>query len=155
MLPEKDLLRFWSKVKKTDDCWVWTGKPDKDGYGVFYIPNRKPRSKKSHRMSWELVNGPPGDMHVLHHCDNPPCIRPDHLWLGTDADNAADRARKKRGAPQDGSNNHATNLVEDDIRTIRNRYASGELQKTIAADYGLTQTGISQIVLRKVWKHVA
>lgn len=82
---------FWLKVTKTDTCWLWTGRRDKNGYG-------KVGAALSHRVFWELHNGHiPDGLYVLHHCDNPPCIRPTHLFLGTQADNVRDMAAKGRG----------------------------------------------------------
>lgn len=93
-----DVSRFWEKVFKTETCWLWTGWRHK-GYGVISI-NQDP--VRAHRFSWELHNGPipVGDVEicVLHHCDNPTCVRPDHLFLGTDADNAKDCIEKGRNS---------------------------------------------------------
>ena len=90
--------RFWAKVKKTDGCWVWTGSAQHNGYGYLHIgdkTNRKPM--RAHRVSWELHNGPiPTGLWVLHRCDNPPCVRPEHLWLGDRTDNMRDCAAKGR-----------------------------------------------------------
>lgn len=84
-----DSERFWAKVIKTGECWEWQG-PDQRGYGIFGW-------KRAHRVSWELHHGPiPPGQHVLHQCDNPPCVNPEHLWLGTPRDNASDRGAKGR-----------------------------------------------------------
>lgn len=84
--------RFWEKVWKSDDgCWEWTAYTDCFGYGCFGI-GREARSVGAHRISWELTYGTiPSGLWVLHRCDNPPCVRPDHLYLGTAADNSRDR----------------------------------------------------------------
>jgi len=97
MIDEKAIReRFWPKVYKTLGCWIWNaGKTSRDlsrGYGIFWLNGRK---VLSHRVSWEIHNGPiPKGMNVLHDCDNPPCVNPEHLWLGTHSDNIQDAADK-------------------------------------------------------------
>lgn len=86
--------RFWSHVDKSGDCWVWTSSRNQHGYGQVHFQSR-PRF--AHRVSWILTNGEIlNDLWVLHHCDNPPCVRPDHLFLGTPKDNSQDMVRKGR-----------------------------------------------------------
>lgn len=86
--------RFWERVLKTQSCWVWTGGKRRKGYGCLEWEGKK---RGAHRVSWELHFGPvPDGLHVLHRCDNPPCIRPEHLFLGTNLENHADRVAKLR-----------------------------------------------------------
>ena len=86
--------RFWANVDKSDTCWEWTGYFHPYGYGVLYVEGK---NILAHRLSWELENGSiPEGMQVLHHCDNPPCVRHDHLFLGTQADNIEDMCEKGR-----------------------------------------------------------
>src|SRR5207237_6240778 len=89
--------RFWSHVDATSDCWVWTAARTPLGYGVAADEQR--RARRAHRISWQLAHGPiPEGLRVLHHCDNPPCVRPSHLFLGTQFDNMADARQKGRTA---------------------------------------------------------
>lgn len=85
--------RFWSKVNKTDECWLWTRGRTKQGYGTFSLDGK---THNAHRLAWLFTYGDPGELQVLHRCDNPPCVRPDHLFLGTVADNMKDRDAKGR-----------------------------------------------------------
>ena len=97
--------RFWMKVEKTESCWLWTAAINKTGYGDFYASRTK--HVLAHRFSWVLHYGPvPDGLFVCHHCDNPRCVRPDHLWLGTTQENTADMLKKGRhrfgtGQPHD------------------------------------------------------
>ena len=89
-------IRFWEKVNKTDTCWLWTAQRTTGGYGVFRI--RNPRAQTTaHRVAWEMAHGPiPDGLNVCHHCDTPSCVRPDHLFLGTQRENLRDMTVKGR-----------------------------------------------------------
>lgn len=95
-ISESLLQRFWSKVKKADNgCWEWTGNKASWGYGSIYTSRRE--MTRSHRLSYYIKHGPiPRGLWVLHRCDNPPCVNPDHLWLGTRNDNVTDMVEKRR-----------------------------------------------------------
>ena len=89
--------RFWARVEKTATCWNWTGARLPKGYGMIGARSWRDGWQCAHRVSWELHFGAiPDGLHCLHRCDNPPCVNPAHLWLGTNADNAADRDSKGR-----------------------------------------------------------
>lgn len=89
--------RFWNHVVKTEGCWVWVGNTNHDGYGLVRPGNGVRLWKKAHRVAWELQHGSiPDDQCVLHTCDNPPCVRYDHLFLGDRDTNAKDRQKKGR-----------------------------------------------------------
>lgn len=96
---------FWDQVRASGDCWNWTGRRYSNGYG--YVQGYSFTEKFAHRLSWTMANGPiPGGMWVLHHCDNPPCVNPEHLYIGTAKDNAQDRERRGRGNHPVGFSGH-------------------------------------------------
>jgi hypothetical protein len=140
-----DAERFWSKVDKSDEagCWNWTATKHRQGYGMIRINGKM---VGSHRYSWEMHHGPvPNGIEVCHTCDNPTCVNPSHLFLGSHADNMFDRSVKGRAAVK---------LNEEQVRTMRARYANGERQAKIAADIGVDPSLVSLIVRRKAWAHV-
>jgi hypothetical protein len=142
--------RFWAKVKKSPDCWEWTGSRNPKGYG--HISDDKCRIRGAHRVSWEIHFGPiPDALHVLHNCDNPSCVRPDHLFLGTNLDNVRDRGQKGREGDHQGENNGRAKLIEDDVRRIR---SDRRALREIAREYGVSFALIDQIKRRKIWGHV-
>lgn len=142
--------RFWPRVRKTAGCWEWTGYLDKGGYGNLVIDNRQ---EKVHRVSWALHHGAiPDGMIVCHHCDNPACVRPDHLFLGTHQDNMTDKVNKGRAVCMRGSNNGNSKLTADIVRSIRARAAHGtETHESIALSVGVDRATVSSIVRRISW----
>ena len=142
--------RFWEKVdkKEPDDCWIWQGCGDGRYGGI----KSKGRMLKAHRVSWELANGPiPEGMCVLHHCDNPACVNPAHLFLGTHTDNMRDKEEKGRGVHLRGKANGYAKLSERDVREIRAMLAKGILQQTIANKYCISKSEINNINRGEVW----
>lgn len=143
--------RFWAKVDRTDlfDCWLWTATRIQQGYGHFYIAGRL---DLAHRVAYELTIGPiPAGLCVLHHCDNPPCVNPAHLWLGTKADNMADCRAKGRRPDVRGENNSRAKLTEENVREIRQDDRVGWI---IAAKYGVSFNTINHIRSRRTWAHI-
>lgn len=144
------LSRFWSKVQKGNECWTWTASTDRWGYGYFGYANRV---GKAHRASWEIHYGPiPQGMLVCHHCDNPSCVRPDHLFLGTDADNMADRYAKGRYVT--GERHPNARLTDAQVRLIRERAAHGERTSVLAADFRMSTRQIRDITKWRAWREV-
>ncbi len=135
--------RFWSKVSKTDGdgCWHWAAGLTPKGYGNFN--SGKGRSSRAHRVAWELANGPvPTGLLVCHRCDNPSCVRPDHLFLGTDADNMSDKAAKGRGtAPPTwtGADHPRARLTEECVRQLRILAELGIPSTWMAERYGVSR----------------
>ena len=114
--------RFWDKVQKTDGCWQWIAGKFKQGYGSFYF---KGRHLKAHRVAWELSFGQiPESQKVCHSCDNPACMNPSHLFIGSQKDNIRDMMAKGRsstvGASQAGENNRNARLTKGEVLNIRN-----------------------------------
>jgi len=123
------------------------------GYGGFWDGSRV---VAAHRFAWGMEHGSiPEGLHILHRCDNPPCCNPPHLYLGTNADNVADRVSRGRAAGQVGERNPRAKLTEEQVRAIKQRLKNGETQTGLACEYGVHQTAIGFIARGVRWKHVA
>jgi hypothetical protein len=154
----KDKKRFWNKVKLpdyigTDECWEWQASLWVTGYGKFLLNGHE---MLSHRIAYELSIGPiPEGMHVLHHCDNPPCVNPSHLFLGTQVDNMHDMFSKNRQNHAYGEAIGAAKLTEVSVIEIRYLYATGgHSQRELGTIFGIDHSVISDIVTRKTWTHI-
>lgn len=149
--------RFWEKVERrgADECWNWQGGKSSLGYGIFGAGGK---NFIASRFSYQLAHGPiPDDLCVLHKCDNPSCVNPAHLWLGSRADNTADmiaKGRRVEPSVRVGIAHHKAKFTEEQVRNIRVRHSAGETFATISQDFGVNQSTISRIVYRKSWKHV-
>lgn len=147
--------RFWRKVEKSGGCWLWVASTMSVGYGQFYNGTR---IVGAHRFAWEEVNGPiPDGLWVLHRCDVPLCVRPDHLFLGTASDNTADMVAKGRGRAKgsQGEANPRCRMTADDVLALREAYAAGEgSYRTLAARFGISRPHVSEIVTRRQWTHI-
>lgn len=150
--------RFWAKVRKSDDrdgCWLWTGTVNHKGYG--YITDKPSRTRWSvHRLSYVMAFGPiPEGRSVCHRCDTPACVRPEHLWLGSAADNTADMMAKGRHRRIHGEALRLDGLTECTVREIRARYAAGGVSHQALADqYGVAKSTISHVLSRRTWRDV-
>lgn len=143
--------RFWAHVSigGPDECWEWNGGAGK-GYGSFTICLPKPRTTiRPYRFSWEMHNGPiPKGLFVCHACDNPPCVNPAHLWLGTNADNMNDKIRKGRQSRAIV----VAKISRDDAERVRVMYASGMTGPAIADAVGLQSSqSVYNIINGKAW----
>lgn len=151
-LPE--IERFFSSVNKTEECWEWTGFTDKAGYARITI---RCRSLLGHVLSYLLHNGPiPGKLHVCHSCDNPKCVNPRHLWLGTHQENMADRDKKGRGGVSGrwGEQIHFAKLTPEKVKEIRTCVALGAKQVDMAKRFGVGKPAINSIVNNRTWKQI-
>lgn len=150
--------RFWKAVEKTETCWLWRGARKTFGYGVIGSGGNDSTSLHAHRVSWEIHHGQiPNGLQVLHRCDVPACVNPDHLFLGTQGDNMRDAVAKGRWvAPrtaQSGEGHGSARLTAAQVADIRERYAAGNVtQVALGLEFGIKQGHVSGIILRKAWK---
>ena len=138
--------RFWAKVSKKgrDDCWKWAGSKMTAGYGEISIGLKL---VGSHRVSWELHNGPiPDGLWVLHACDNRSCVNPEHLFLGTQQDNTDDMMQKGRHG--------RAKLSKEEVLKIRAQCKGGVSRNVLAERYGVSRWTIKDIALGYSWTHV-
>jgi hypothetical protein len=143
--------RFWSKIDKSGSCWAWTSAFTTRGYGFFWVGGAK-RSEYAHRVAWELSNGgkvPDGSV-VMHSCDNPKCVNPAHLSIGTPKDNAQDCKRKGRNAFGE-RNMGGQKLTWEKVREIRK--LSGHLGRArTARKFGVSENTIKMIRQNRLWR---
>lgn len=138
--------RMYEQVEKTESCWLWTGYLRNDLHGSLYY---RGRNIYVHRLAWALENGDiPAGKCVCHHCDTPNCVNPEHLFLGTQADNVADMMEKGRDrtVARKGMNHGNATLTDGEVEAIRQAAADGEEQRSIAARFGCAQSHVSRIV---------
>lgn len=164
MLTEVDARRFWLKVDKSGECWVWQGAINyaRGGYGSFWVGQK---CYRAHRVAYELTYADPGDLDVLHSCDNPACVRPEHLHLGTHQDNMQERDERGRTAQGDrhwafnkpgvheGESHPLAKLTAEQVESIRREYRAGGItQQQLGKRYGVSQQAIGHIVSGFRWK---
>lgn len=162
-------VRFWRNVNKTSGCWLWTGTLSPKGYGNIGLGGRGGKHSGAHRVSWELHYGPiPEGLFVLHRCDVPACVNPEHLWLGTNRDNIDDMMAKGRSASGDnsgarkhpdrvprGSKHCQAKLTEVKVSEMRTLYSYGTVTlDCLAKQFGISLATCFEVIHHKTWKHV-
>lgn len=150
-LPE----RFWAKVARRgqNECWLWTGHRNPFGYGRIGTDGTV---ALAHRASWELHNGPiPDGLCVLHRCDNPSCVNPKHLFLGTREENNLDRVAKGRSADTRGEGHPNARLTNASVSEARALHLDGWSATSLSRRYGVHLSTICLVLKRKTWSHVA
>lgn len=157
----KNIFYSNAKVNPTTHCWEWIKHKDSDGYGQFRFLTKY---FQAHRFSFDLSKGDlPNHLLVCHSCDNPSCINPEHLFLGTPLTNTQDMIKKNRyhrgprkmNGSKDGSKNSYSKLIEADVVRIRELYGSGKFtQRMLAKKYKIGQSSISRMVNGITWDHV-
>ncbi len=146
--------RFWAKVDKSGDCWLWLAGKDPGGYGRIRFERK---NWKAHRVAWILTKGIiPRGLCVLHRCDTPACVRSSHLWLGTKEENWADMRRKGRGVNppvHSGETHHKAKVTEDDVRRMRSLYPEFNYTE-LGQMFGVSNVQATNIVTRKHWANI-
>lgn len=155
--PRKPAERFWDKVERRGDCLVWTastnrGKNGKGGYGTFMVRKVDGRGQfmSAHRFSYEMENGPiPEGAIILHSCDNRACVNPAHLRAGTYVENSQDALERGRHRGPSGETHPAAKLTDEQVHTVRQRYAAGGItQRELADEFGVDRSTVSRIVTK-------
>lgn len=150
---------FMNKIEVVDGCWVWHNYRQADGYGVIHYGRK---SWLAHRLMWTLENGEiPDGMEICHHCDNPPCVNPMHLFIGTHGDNVRDSFSKGRSVRY-GEHHSQNKLMRNDVIKIRKIFNETDFQdggikrfiNEMAEQYNMTSSGIEKVIYRQTWRHV-
>ena len=169
------LEHFWTYVKQTQDCWLWEGGKHSATYGYFCLnayhnAHKKNLSILAHRFIYQALYGLlPQGICVCHHCDNPPCVRPSHLFAGTRHANNTDRAQKGRSGANiglamkryperrvHGERQHSAKLTAAQVQQIRTWYQEGIMsQRALARHFGLGKSAIVKVIRKQTWKHVS
>ena len=152
---EQTVERFWSKVERNhpDACWWWMASKNQTGYGLFSFAGKP---KLAHRVAWELQNDAtiPDGLLACHTCDQPACVNPRHIYIGTHQDNANDVTERDRRNHRRGEDNGVSKLTNRDVLEIVARFNKGESGRVIAADYDIGSSVVHNVMKGKTWSHL-
>lgn len=159
-LSESDKARFFAKINKDgptmpnmeSECWEWKGVRNPKGYGIARAAGG---ARLAHRVAYQIESGPiPEGLHCLHKCDNSGCVNPAHLWLGTNAQNHADKERKGRGHQAFGEAAGKAKLTERNVMEMRVRFSLGETCNSLAKKFGVLWGTANRAITGSTWKHI-
>jgi hypothetical protein len=150
--------RFWTKVDKTapNGCWVWTANRNNKGYGMFRPGGIAPK-ELAHRLSYQDAKGEiPKGAFILHSCDNPACVNPDHLRVGSAKQNVADMDKRKRrvSTPLRGEDNPTSLLAQSEVIDLRKSYIAGDSIPGICARFGVSRHSLTDYTSGRSWRHI-
>jgi hypothetical protein len=157
MFDDKFKERFFAKVEKTPTCWIWKGAHKAKGYGTIGVGKKSMGNRKNayaHRISWEMANGEkiPDGLFACHKCDNPPCVNPEHIFIGTNSENILDSVAKKRFPI--ASRHYRARLKDSDVQVIFEMRKSGLKHREIAEKYGVCRELITHVLNRQAYKSI-
>lgn len=145
------IKRFYAKIKKTRFCWIWLGRKNLKGYGMFDFNN----GVLAHRFSYYLHIGEiPKGLCVCHSCDNPSCVNPRHLWIGTHSDNRENARVKNRLPSLKGSKNGNSKLIEEQVIEIKRLLKENISMTKISKQFNISFGSVANIKIKKTWKHI-
>lgn len=152
-------MSIWSRIerKEPNDCWLWQGAKNTDGYGIVsVVVAGKETTRRAHRLVYEMVNGPIADgMKICHTCDTPACCNPAHLWEGTHLENMEDMVAKGRGVGKNPGEAHGrSKLTEGQVRDARRRWRRGERTSDMAKEFGVSSSVLQKAIDRETWSHI-
>ena len=147
-------ITYWAHVTKTQECWGWKGSKNPGGYGKITVRiEGRPITVSAHKLSYQLHKGEvPSSLLVLHHCDNPECTNPNHLFLGTQQDNMKDKMAKGRGSTVKSTSN--AKLTKDQVLYIWEQRTTRITAQNLAAELGVSEYTVRDIWLKRTWKHI-
>ena len=152
IMTETEIKKFQLYIKKEDKCWFWTHSTNRLGYGFFFL---RCNTYLAHRVAFFLHNAlDPAEHDVLHTCDTPTCVNPDHLFLGTHLDNMTDMIVKGRDKHEFGEARSSSKLTDDIIRDLRSRLLFWGCVTTWAKEFSVNKTTISKALRKQKWKHI-